>query len=248
MHLLAQCRNVSRIAYLELLWGLRIPESMVYNFVAPALSLVLLGLIRGSKEYLAILVPGLVALTTASSALHGMGAKMSFMRAYGSWRTLQASPIPAGLYFAGLLGSRMVRIVLVVAIMLLVAAWWLGFHLQGNPLLLLAYVLLGTFTFAALGMLVASLVSSPQAVSGVMNLTLLVMVFTSDVLYVSEVPWVDAISRVFPLVYLVDLVRSHLLGRGFPEHGLLDVAALIAWAVLCSWAAMAIARRRVEER
>ena len=245
---LSLSRNLGRITYLELLWGLRIPESVVYNFLAPALVLLLLGLIRGSKDYLHILVPGVIATTVASSAMQGVGTATSFMRAYGSWRTLQASPIPTWLYFAGLIGSRVIRTVLIVCLMLLVAYLLLGYRMQGNIALILLYVLVGTLVFSSLGLVVGYIVPSPSAVPGAMNLILLPMIFTSGALFITKIEWVKIIAKLFPLTFLVDLIRNNARDGGLGKDWLLNVGALGAWFVLCSWAALVMARRRVEER
>ncbi len=246
--LLLQCRNLCRITYLELLWGLRVPESVVYNFLAPALVLLLLGFIRGSREYLHVLVPGVIATTVASSAMQGVGTTTSFMRAYGSWRTLQASPIPMALYFAGLIGSRIVRTVLIVCFMLLVAFLLLGYRMQGNVALILVYVLVGTLVFASLGLVIGYLIPSPSAVPGAMNLILLPMIFTSGALFITNLEWVKTVSYVFPLTFLVDLMRNGARSGGMGRGWLINIASLAGWFVICSWGALMLSRRRVEER
>lgn len=246
--LLLQCRNLGRITYLELLWGLRIPESVVYNFIAPALVLLLLGFIRGSKDYLHILVPGVIATTVASSAMQGVGTTTSFMRAYGSWRTLQASPISTALYFAGLIASRTVRTVLIVCFMLVVSFLLLGYRMQGNIALILIYVLVGTLAFASLGLVIGYLVPSPSAVPGAMNLVLLPMIFTSGALFITNIVWVKNISYLFPLTFLVDLIRANARTGGLGENFLLNIGALTCWFIFCSWLAMMLAKRRVEEK
>ena len=246
--LLLLCRNLGRITYLELVWGLRVPESVVYNFLAPALVLLLLGFIRGSTDYLHILVPGVIATTVASSAMQGVGTTTSFMRAYGSWRTLQASPIPTWLYFASLITSRVVRTLLIVCFMLLVAFLLLGYRMQGNVALILVYVLAGTLVFASLGLVISYIVPSPSAVPGAMNLILLPMIFTSGALFITNIEWVKLVAKLFPLTFLVDLIRDNARGGGLGRDWLVNVGALAGWFVLCSWTALVLARRRVEEK
>jgi ABC-2 type transport system permease protein len=241
-------RNLCRITYLELIWGLRVPESLVYNFFGPALVLILLGLIRSNKDYLHVLVSGVIAMTIASSALQGIGTKMSFMRAYGSWRTLQTSPIPTNLYFLGLVCSRMVRILFIAALLLLVAFVFLQYRTHGNVALILLYVVIGTAVFSSLGLVIASIVRSPQAISGILNMILLPMVFTSDVLFITHIAWVKTISLMFPLTFLVRLIRDNLQGTGSGSNWLLDVGVLTLWCILCSWAAFGLMKRSVEER
>lgn len=236
-----QCRNLWRITYLELLWGFRIPESVIYSFLTPSLILLLLGLAQARPESLRVLVPGLIALAIASSSMRGVGTTVSFMRAYGAWRTLQASPIPLPLYLAGLIGSRLLRTVLVVVCMLGVAAL-LGYRLEISPALLLVAVPLGAAVFAALGLFLSQLVRSPQAASGLMNLVLLPMIFTSDILYVSRTPWIQGVASLLPLRYLSHLIRGDGQGAGG-----VNLAILCLWLVLASGAALLLSRKRREE-
>ena len=246
--LLLQSGNLAKITWLELLWSFRMPEGVAFHFLSPAIVLVLLGLVRGGRGYLHILVPGLITMTIASNAMQGVGTKMSFMRAHGNWRTLRASPIPVGLYFTGLVCSRLMRIILIVCFMLLVAYLLLGYRPQGSVALTLLYISVGTFVFAALGLVVAFLVPSPQAVSGTMSMILLPMVLIGDVLFVSRVEWVQTVSLFSPLTYLVRLMRENLGGAGAGEDWLTNLGMLGVWLVLCCWAAAGMAKWRVEER
>jgi ABC-2 type transport system permease protein len=138
--------------------------------------------------------------------------------------------------------------VLIVVIMLLASFFLLGFRMQGSFTLTFLYVLLGTLVFAALGMVVAYLMASPQSVSGALNFILLPMIFTSEVLFISRLPWVKTVALFFPLTFLVDLIRSNATGHGPGQHWLLNVGVLLTWLVLCSWVALWLAKKRVEEK
>lgn len=241
------CKNLGRITFLELLWGLRVPESVVYNFLLPTLILVILGLIQSGQGYLHILVPGMIALTTASSAMQGVGTTTSYMRAFGNWRTLRASPIPTPLYFAGLICSRVVRTLLIVSFMLLVAYFLFGYRIRGSVILTLVYVFIGSLVFAALGLAIAYMISSPQSVSGALNVVFLPMFFTSNALFISHVPWVKTVSLFFPLVFLVDLIRD-ISRDAIGSDTWRNLGALFMWFVIYSLIALFFARRRVEEK
>jgi ABC-2 type transport system permease protein len=237
-----------RIVRLELLWGMRIPESVVYNILGPVLLLLLLGPIRGGeKEYLDRLVPGLLAAVSASGAMHGIGAAVSYMRLYGSWRTLQASPIPTEVYFAGLLASRVVRIFGTCGLLVLAAVLAFGYEPRGNAFATVAFLLLGTLAFGAFGLVLSGLSSSPQAVSSTINLLFIPMLFVSGVFAETTMLWVQRASLLSPLTYLVRGVRWSLGGAGSPTSLAASTGVLVVWLVICSGLALALLRKRLED-
>jgi ABC-type polysaccharide/polyol phosphate export permease len=238
--------NLLRLTALDLLWSTRVPQSLVYQFLVAAVLLVLLAQVNGSPEYLAVLVPGLIALATASGALQGIGTTVSYMRAYGAWRTVRGSPIPTPLYLGSMVISRMLRILLTVVVLLLVARTVYGFELGGSILLTFAYVALGVAVFGVLGLVVTYLVATPQAVSSVLNVVFLILLFSSNVLFVSEIPWFRALTLLSPLTFLGRLLRANAQGGGGGEVAL-SLAVLAAWLVVGGWAALALARKKVEE-
>ena len=189
----------------------------------------------------------MIALIAASTSMQGTGSTVSNMRRYGSWKTLQASPIPIGLYFAGLVGSRVLRVLLLTSFLLLISWLVLGYRLEGSLLLHLLWVFFGALVFAALGLLIAYVVRTPQAAMGLMNGILMPMVFTSNVFFIVEIPWVRYLSYCFPLTFLVDLVRANAQGAGLGENGVRDLIVLTAWLLICGTSSLALARRRVEE-
>src|SRR5262245_57643396 len=103
----SQIRNLIRITFLEVFWSLRVPHNFLYQLFISAVVLILFAQINGSKGYLEVLVPGLIALVTASTAMQGLGSTVSVMRTYGAWRTVRGSPIPTSMYLGGLIFSNM---------------------------------------------------------------------------------------------------------------------------------------------
>jgi hypothetical protein len=160
--------NVARVACLELVLSLRIPASVTYVFMLPALLLLLFG---NRYSRVGVLVTGLTALVTGISTLQGVGQVTATMR-HGIWKTIRVSLHPEWLYLAGVVASRVVRTLLVAA-MLLACAWiGFGYSIQGSVAGHFALVVLGSATFAALGLLLAYLPAAPATASTVMNVAL----------------------------------------------------------------------------
>jgi ABC-type multidrug transport system permease subunit len=238
--------NLGRLVWLDFLWNLRVPQSVFYQFFVAGILLVLLYQINGSPDYLDVLVPGLIGLLAASNAMQGIGATVSYMRAYGAWRTLRGSPIPTALYLGGLVAGRVVRVLMTVVFILVLARILFGYRFPGSVLLACAWVVLGVAVFAALGLVVTYSVKTPQAVTSVLNMIFLFMLFASNTLFIAEVDWLRAVSWVSPLTYLSDLLRETARG-GLTGGGLARVAALVAWFVVLSTVALRLAQKKVEE-
>jgi ABC-type multidrug transport system permease subunit len=247
MRLLSPLNNLARIVVLDFIWSARVPSNLLYQFFVSAIGLLLFAHINDNPAYLPVLVPGLIALVTASNSMQGLGSAVSYMRAYGAWRTVRGSPIPIAMYLAGLIVSRAIRLCLTVLFMVLLARLALGYVMQGSLLLMLLYVLLGVAVFGAIGLTVTHLVPAPQAVSSILSAVFLFMLFSSNTLFIAKVPWLTVLSVISPLTFLSRLLRAHAQGLEPEGSRLLNVGVLVIWLAGASVAALILARRHVEE-
>jgi len=239
--------NLLRIVWLDFLWSLRVPQSLFYQFFVAAVLLVLLARVNDSPGYLEILVPGLIGLIAASHSMQGIGTTISYMRAYGAWRTIRSSPIPTSLYLSGLIVSRMVRVLMTVGFLLLVARLLLDYRFTGSLPLTFGYVVLGVAVFASLGLVVTYSIATPQAVTSVLSAVFLFMLFTSNALFIAKTQWLQALSWLSPLTYLSQLLRASARGEGLGAGSLLYLGPLVAWLLVLATTAFKLAQRRVED-
>jgi len=103
------------------------------------------------------------------------------------------------------------------AVVVLVMAALLGVGMTWNPLKLLGVfvmVVLGSGFFACLSMSIAGIVLSRDRLMGIGQAITMPLFFTSSALYpISVMPgWLQPISRINPLTYEVDGLRSLLIG------------------------------------
>lgn len=243
----SRTRSLLQLVRLQLQWNLRAPQGLVYHVFMSGVVLYLLAHLGGTPAYLGVLVPGVMALVTTSRALQGVAVTVSYMRRYGEWRTMRASPIPTWLFLAGFVLSSMVITLVVVAAVLCLAYLLLGYTYSGNYLLLAAYTAGGFVAFAALGLVVTYLISSPQAVTSIINVLFFVMMISSNALTVTDAPWLEAVSVVSPMTAFVRLLRDESHGAGLAPAWWLSVATLAAWCAVASMLAIRLARARVEE-
>jgi ABC-type polysaccharide/polyol phosphate export permease len=96
-----------------------------------------------------------------------------------------ATPMKKRHFLAGIMLSRFLFMVPEIVILLLFA--WLAFdvRIQGSLLAVIFFVFLGAFSFAGLGLLVASRAKTLETVSGLMNLVMLPMWILSGIFFSS---------------------------------------------------------------
>ena len=106
--------------------------------------------------------------------------------------------------------------------------------------------MLGSAFFACLSMTLAGLVRNRDRLMGIGQAITMPLFFASNALYpVSVMPgWLQWLSRINPLSYEVDALRTLLIG--IPSlHPVLDIAVLVVVAAAGIGAASALLRRLV---
>jgi ABC-type polysaccharide/polyol phosphate export permease len=136
-------------------------------------------------------------------------------------------------FLAAIMISRLAFMIPEVLVLLLFSWLVFGVVIQGNLAAVLVLILLGAFTFAGIGLLVASRAKTLESVSGLMNLVMLPMWLLSGIFFSAErfpdvaQPFIKAL----PLTPLIDALRAVIqegepLAAQWPRLGI-----LAAWAV-----------------
>lgn len=229
---------------MELRLLLRSGESLLVTFGVPLGILVLFGttdlLPTDGEDPLAFLVPGVLAIAVLSTGFVAQAIQTGFERKYGVLKRLGASPLTRPQYLAAKAVAVTAVVVVQVAVLLAVAAL-LGWSPPTGvpdpvPLLVPVAVLLGTFTFTALGLALAGAVRAELVLAG-SNAVYLVLLALSDLVF-------DLPPAATPFVVATPSGALGILLRRALE-GPVAVPAWIAAAVLLAWglAAVAVAAR-----
>jgi ABC-2 type transport system permease protein len=181
----------------------------------------------GGVPYLAYLTPGILAQSALFVAIF-FGIQIIWDRDAGILTKVMVTPTPrsaivaAKAFAAGIRGLSPVVVVIPVALLL-------GVGLTANPLkILLAAVaiMLGAGFFACLSMAIAGLAGTRDRLMGFGQVITMPLFFASNALYPIDVmpTWLQVVSRINPLSYLVDALRGLLVGT--PAHVLVDFTVL----------------------
>ena len=187
------------------------------------------------SRYIDFLVPGLLGMNLMGSAIWGMGFAIVDARRKKLMKRLIATPMPRPYYLLSFGLSRMV--LLVVEVGLLVGFGVLVFKvpLRGSWPELAGLCVLGSLSFSALGLLIASRAKTIEAASGLMNLVMMPMWILSGVFFSAQrfPDLMQPLIKALPLTALINALRANMLqGAGLaqlvPEETILG-----AWLVVC---------------
>ena len=196
------------------------------------------------SRYIDFLIPGLLGMNLMGSAIWGMGFAIVDARRKKLMKRLIATPMPKHYYLLSFLLSRLVLLVIEVAVLVGFGVWVFHVPVRGTIVDLGFLCVVGSLSFSALGLLIASRAKTIEAASGLMNFVMLPMWILSGVFFSAQ-RFPDAIQpliKVLPLTALIDALRMNMLqganlGRVAPELGVLG-----AWLVVCFGLALKLFR------
>jgi ABC-2 type transport system permease protein len=214
----------------KLFW--RNPSAAFFNFLLPLLLLVLTASAFGAdSEELDTLIPGIAGMGVLATTFTALAFNLTILRDEGVLKRWRGTPMPAGAYLAGLLGSAALNAFLQVALVVTIGNVFYGVAWPQDPLMLLVFAALGVVCFAALGIAFSHAIPNEDAAPAYTNAIFLPLIFISGVFYsTDDLPEaLKAIAEALPLKHLIDGLSEAIVGGG----GDAGTAALVVggWAV-----------------
>jgi len=231
------------------------PLELLTRAVQPVLWLMLFGEVMarvrgvapGDLPYLDFLAAGILAQSALFVAIF-YGISAIWERDLGVLQRYLVSPAPRSALVLGKALSAGVR-ALSQALIVYVLALLLGVGINLNPLNILgvaAAIVLGSALFSTLSLIIACIVKTRERFMGIGQVLTMPIFFASNAIYpLSLMPgWLRAVSRLNPLTYEVDILRSLMLTQGTSEYGLLrDFGVLLAVTAVLTCIAARMYRR-----
>ena len=221
------------------------PTQLLTRAVQPALWLLVFGQVftriraipTGDLPYLDFMTPGILAQSILFMAIFN-GLSVIWERDLGILHKLLVSPTPRAALVVGKAIAAGVRSLSQV-ILIYVLAYLLGVGVDWNLLALLGVLvaaMLGATLFSTLSLIVACIVKTHERFMGIGQFLTMPLFFASNAIYPIEImpQWLQIISYINPLTYLVDALRSLMLAGETSTHSILaDLAILLtATAIL----------------
>jgi ABC-2 type transport system permease protein len=221
----------------RLFWRSR--ESAVFAFLLPIALLVLLGAVYGDRDIDGVqgasyLLAGMLGFGIVATAFAGLAINLVIRRESGVLKRVRGTPLPPGVYLGAVIASMIVVIALQTGAQLLIGLLVIDADLSVSAGGLVVALLLGTVSFAALGLAMTAAVRSGEGSSAVVTAVYLPMVFISGSFFsVERLPgFLEAIAEVLPLTYLLDFLRASLIDGEGIGSSLTAVAVLLLWGAV----------------
>jgi ABC-2 type transport system permease protein len=213
----------------------------VFTFVFPIMFLVIFASLfkgshissRGGIPYNDFFVPGILAYGVITTTYINIAISTSILRDDGVLKRMQGTPLPPWAYVAARIGSTIIIVTEMSALLLLIGVIFFGIDIRESTLPgLIVTLALGTAAFTALGIGVTRFIPNAEAAPVVVNLTILPLTFISGIWFATDnMPsWLNSIAKVFPVRALADGMQyafdPRTTGAGFKGG---DIQTLVIW-------------------
>ena len=195
--------------------------------------------VAGSR-YIDWFIPGLIGMGIMTNGMWGIAFGIVQARMRKLLKRMVASPMRRSDYLLAQLFARLLFLPAEVLVPLIFAVLAFGMPVNGNPLTIAVVVLVGAFSFGALGLLMATRARTIEAISGLMNLVFLPMWIVSGVFFPSAnfPAAIQPAIHALPLTALIDALRAVILdGASLAAIGS-ELMVLLAWGVIPFFASL----------
>jgi ABC-2 type transport system permease protein len=182
-------------------------------------------------RYIDFLIPGLLGMNLMNSGMWGIGFALVEMRQRKLLKRFVATPMRRSDFLLALVSSRLVLMLIEVALLLLFGVLVFHVRVEGSMVSILLIGALGAVSFGGVGLLTASRAQKIESVSGLINLVMMPMWIFSGVFFSYErfpKVFLPAI-RALPLTALNDALRAVILQGDSLASQLSRIAVLVIW-------------------
>jgi len=212
---------------------------LITRALQPALWLLIFGQVfarsgmmqTGSVPYLDFIAPGILAQSVLFVAIF-YGINVIWERDLGIVQKFLASPTPRAALVLGKGFSAGVRSLSQAAVVYGLSLL-LGVKLNWSPLAILnvvVIVVLGATLFSTFSLIIACIVKTRERFMGVGQVLTMPLFFASNAIYPTDMMpgWLQTISHLNPLTYVVDALRTFMLAGSTSTFGLsLDYTVML---------------------
>ena len=220
----------------------RNPAAASFTFAFPLLLLVVFTAIYGGDRpeisghrvaFAQIYVPVIIGFGLISACYTNLAFTVSMRRENGLLKRVRGTPLPPGLYFAGMVGNAVVVALILCGLVVALGLVAYGVTFPGHYVAFAVSIVVGAFCFSALGVAVSILVPNEDAAPAIINFILFPLLFISGTFgSVKSGSTLDTISSIFPVRPLNDAFTAvfdpYRHGSTLGWGGL---AVMVAWGV-----------------
>jgi len=176
--------------------------------------------------YTAFLIPGLIMMSVLQNAFANSSSSLIQSKVMGNLVFVLLTPLTHFQFFAAFLCAAIIRGLVVGLGIYLVAMWFVDIHMA-NPLLILAFALLGSALLGTCGIIAGIWADRFDQMAAFQNFIIMPLSFLSGVFYSihSLPPFWQKLSQLNPFFYMIDGFRYGFFGKG-------DISPLISLSIV----------------
>jgi len=204
-----------------------------------------IGVIQGGFSYMQYIVPGLVMMSIITNSYGNISSSFFGAKFQRSVEEMLVSPTPNWVILLGYVTGAVARGLVVGLLVLLIALFFTSLHVM-HPLVTFLSVLLGATIFSLAGFVNAVYAKKFDDIALVPTFVLTPLTYLGGVFYSVNMlgePW-QAISRINPILYMVNAFRFGVLGISDVNVGMAFVV-MLAFVVGLSIVALQLLKRGV---
>ena len=196
----------------------------------------------GGVSYGAFIIPGLLLLTLLGETTSNASFGIYMPRFTGTIYELLSAPVGVAETLIGFVGAAVTKSLLLAAIILVTASFFVDYHIV-HPFLALIFIMLVASAFALFGFIIGVWADGFEKLGIVPLLILQPLTFLGGTFYSIDMltqPW-RSVALANPIVYLVNGLRWCFTGHADVGFGI-SIAITLAFLVLCIGVITAIFR------
>jgi ABC-2 type transport system permease protein len=214
-------------------------EAAFFTFFLPVIFFLVFGSIYGNDTIsgirgAAFLEAGMIGYGVASTAFAGLAITMVIRRESGVLKRIRATPLPPAAYIGAVLASTFVTFLVEAALLIALGRLLFSVGLPSRPFSLLAALVIGAGSFAAIGLGLTSFVRTAEGSSAVVNAFYLPMAIISGTFFSPQhyPGFLKAIADVLPLTYFTKLTRDVMVRHHhiWSESG--SIGVVVLWGAI----------------
>lgn len=186
------------------------------------------------SRYIDFLVPGLIGMGLMGGGIWGVGFGIVDMRIRQLLKRFLGTPMKKPHFIAAIMISRIVFMIPEILIVLIASRLLFGVVNHGSYLIMTLLIVLGAFEFAGIGLLVASRAKTLEAVSGLMNLSMVPMWIASGIFFSPDrfPSFIQPLINVLPLTPLIGAMRRVMQESAGLAQIIPELAIILGWGVV----------------
>ena len=208
-------------------------EAVLITMIVPVILLIFFGLIGLAPDDFArpvdFLLPSMLVLAVMSTGLVGLSIRTAYERSYGVLKRLGSTPLSR----SNLLLAKINSVVLVtlgqIIVLVLIAALGFGWRPEGNLVLAALVLMIGTATFAGLGLLLAGVLRAETTLAAANTLYIFLLLFGGIIWPADRLPGgIAIVAELLPSSAFSTAMRD-ILANG--ETATVPIIILSLWGI-----------------